>query len=278
MAGHMVATFLYEMGAKVLGVSRFFPEHVPFPSVARDLESQDVLGDLIHPGEFDVIINCVGVLNSDALNHQSRATFLNSYLPHWLVERCRKSKTKIIHLSTDCVFSGQHGNYSEASFRDGDTFYDRSKALGEFQNDKDLVFRQSIIGPDLRPSGIGLLNWFLQCQHPVDGYTNAIWNGITTLELANGIFMAIEHGLTGLYHFVSPKHISKHDLLVLCGKIFCHPIPITPFSLKNAVDKTLVCTRMDFSTCPASYPEQINKLREWMILHKTFYPHYKIIS
>ena len=90
-------------------------------------------------------------------------------------------------MSTDCVFSGKTGWYSETSSRDGETFYDRSKALGELENNKDLTFRNSIIGPDLNKNGIGLFNWFMKQEGQIYGFTKAIWTGVTTLTLAKAM-------------------------------------------------------------------------------------------
>ena len=101
-------------------------------------------------------------------------------------------------MSTDCVFSGKTGGYDESSLRDGETFYDRSKALGELENQKDLTFRNSIIGPDLNEEGIGLFNWFMKQTGEINGYTKAMWTGVTTLTLAKAMESAVQQGLTGL--------------------------------------------------------------------------------
>jgi len=276
MAGHIVALYFQEKGWEVTGIARTRPERLPLPFLTADLETQDGLEKATRSGSYDAIINCAGILNQDATDHPARAIFINSYLPHWLVNRFHGTPTRILHLSTDCVFSGKTGSYTEAAFRDGDTLYDRSKALGEFNNDKDLVFRQSIIGPDLRPSGIGLLNWFLQQQGPIQGYTNAMWNGITTLELAQGLEAALEQGLTGLYHLVAPIPISKHELLTLSGLVLDHSLLVAPVPLPWTVDKTLVCTRSDFGYHPPCYESQILNLRGWMERHATLYPHYAL--
>src|SRR5699024_1115052 len=108
-------------------------------------------------------------------------------------------KTKIIHMSTDCVFSGKIGNYKEDSLRDGETFYDRSKALGELDNQKDLTFRNSIIGPDINENGIGLFNWFMKQEGSINGYSKAIWTGVTTLTLAKAMDSALKEDLVGIY-------------------------------------------------------------------------------
>jgi len=109
---------------------------------------------------------------------------------------------KIIQISTDCVFSGKDGGYKEDSFRDGDTIYARTKALGEINNNKDLTIRTSIIGPDINEDGIGLFHWFMKQSGTIYGFRNAYWTGVTTIELAKGIEKFIEYNVTGIYHFV----------------------------------------------------------------------------
>src|SRR5699024_5151046 len=137
--------------------------------------------------EYDAIINAVGILNKDAEENKSHAVLLNSYLPHYISNLTKDMNTKVIHMSTDCVFSGKVGSYKEDSLRDGQTFYDRSKALGELENDKDLTFRNSIIGPDMNKNGIGLFNWFMKQNGYIKGFNKAIWTGVTTLTLAKAM-------------------------------------------------------------------------------------------
>lgn len=97
------------------------------------------------------------------------------------------SSTQIVQISTDCVFSGSRGGYIESDFPDGKLFYDRSKALGELSNNKDITLRMSIVEPDMNRDGIGLINWFMQQKGRVKGYKNAMWTGQTTLQLAKTI-------------------------------------------------------------------------------------------
>jgi dTDP-4-dehydrorhamnose reductase len=179
-------------------------------------------------------------------------------------------------MSTDCVFAGNDGPYLENSFPNGVSFYDRSKALGEIKNDKDLSFRNSIIGPDIKPSGIGLFNWFMKQSGNVDGYTGAIWTGVTTLCLAQAMEYAISEHLTGLYNLVNNKSISKYELLGLFNKHFrANEIKITSNN-KIHLDKTLKSTRHDFSFQVPSYEQQIIELRHWVDSHISIYPHYNV--
>ena len=111
-------------------------------------------------------------------------------------------------MSTDCVFSGKRGQYTEEDERDGKTFYDRSKALGEIEDGKNLTLRQSIVGPDIKVNGIGLLNWFMQQNGEVNGFTKAMWTGQTTLQLAMTMEVAAKEKAHGLYNSVR-SNISK---------------------------------------------------------------------
>lgn len=272
MAGHTISIYLKEVGYNVTAFSR-----KPFSycdNVNGDAADFALLKSIIDEGSYDAIINAIGILNKNAENSKSRAVLLNSYLPHYLSDITTGTKTKIIHMSTDCVFSGKIGGYSERSFRDGETFYDRSKALGELDNDKDLTFRNSIIGPDMNKDGIGLFNWFMQQSNQVNGFTKAIWTGVTTLTLAKAMERALQENLTGLYNLVNNSVISKFDLLDLFNKHFRYETVEIISSDAVALDKSLVNNREDFSFVVPSYEYMVMEMKEWIDTHKDLYPHY----
>ena len=112
---------------------------------------------MVHRVHPEIIINCVGILIKGSREHPDNAILINAYFPHLLKRLSDEVGAKLIHISTDCVFSGKKGNYTEDDFRDADDVYGRSKALGEIINDKDLTIRTSIIGPELKEN---LLNLF----------------------------------------------------------------------------------------------------------------------
>mgnify|MGYP003293877806 CR=1 FL=1 len=150
---------------------------------------------------------------------------LNKLLKLGLIElEIRKLSEKynfqFVHVSTDCVFEGTSGKYDEASFPDATSFYGRSKALGEVKNNRSVTLRTSIVGPDSNPNGIGLFQWFMNQEESVGGYTKVIWTGVTTIELAKQIEIALINNLTGLNHVVNNDFISKHDLINLFKKSF----------------------------------------------------------
>ncbi len=202
---------------------------------------------------------------------------MNSYLPQFLAKVTEGIGTQIIHISTDCVFSGSRGGYVESDFPDGELFYDRSKALGELNNKKDVTFRMSIIGPDINKDGIGLINWFVQQNGRVKGYKNAMWTGQTTLQLAKTIENAAIQRVHGLYNMVPEDKISKHDMLVLFNRYLRrNPIEIVPEE-NFRIDKSLKRTNYElFSYKIPCYEQQIKELSEWMREHKDLYPHYEL--
>jgi len=166
-------------------------------------------------------------------------------------------------MSTDCVFSGKSGNYSENSIKDGKDMYARSKALGEIDNDKDLTFRMSIIGPEIRANGTGLFEWFMKQTDSVNGYKNVYWTGVTTLELAKAMDRAIDHDLKGLYHLVPQKNISKFELLHLFKQIWKKEITILEDTSQKH-NKSLLNNRIDFKFEVGTYYNQLFDLKLWM--------------
>ena len=209
MAGHTISLYLKEQGHNVLGFGKKKSMYVN--SVVGDARDTEFLKKKITEGKFDSIINCIGILNEVANLNKSLSVFLNSYLPHFLAEVTANTDTQVIHMSTDCVFSGKRGQYTENNLRDGETFYDRSKALGELEDDKNITLRNSIVGPDINPKGIGLLNWFMQQSGEVNGWSKAMWTGQTTLQIAKTMEKAALVKANGLYNAVPDYSISKHD-------------------------------------------------------------------
>ena len=272
MAGHTISIYFKESGHDVTAFSRSKFKYCN--NINGDITDFQFLKKIILDGNYDAVINAIGILNQDAEDNKSIAVLLNSYLPHYLSELTRAMKTRVVHMSTDCVFSGKTGGYSETSFRDGETFYDRSKALGVLENGKDLTFRNSIIGPDRKEKGIGLFNWFMKQEGEISGFTKAIWTGVTTLTLAKAMERALIENLTGLYNLVNNEAISKYKLLKLFNKhMKNNEISILP-SEKISLDKSLINKRTDFSFIVPSYETMIIDMKNWIESHKELYPHY----
>lgn len=271
MAGHLVAIYLKEKGLDVTALSR---RRIPLENnVLCDVFDKDRLIHIILEGKFDYIVNCIGLLNKECDRFPEQAVYLNSYLPHFVCSLINNMPTRFIQVSTDCVFSGTTGPYYENSFKDGKTFYDRTKALGEIENGRHLTFRNSIVGPDINPDGIGLFNWFMKQKGTINGFTEVYWTGITTLTLAQAIECAIEEEISGIYNLVNNSSISKYQMLIEFNEIFNKEITI----LKNAdivLAKTLVNTRTDFSFVVPSYHDMFLEMAVWMENHKEIYRHY----
>lgn len=272
MAGHTIAIYLNETAHDVTAFTRRKFNYCE--NIIGDILDFDILKKMIREGNYDAVINAIGILNQDAENNKSKAVLLNSYLPHFLCDTTNDMKTRIIHMSTDCVFSGKMGGYTETSFRDGETFYDRSKALGEIENSKDLTFRNSIIGPDMNKRGIGLFNWFMKQEGQINGFTKAIWTGVTTLTLAKAIEQAVKDNLVGIYNLVNNETISKYELLKLFNKYMRNDELEILGSDKVSLDKSLINNRKDFSFKVPSYEEMIIEMKEWIGNHKELYLHY----
>lgn len=278
MAGHTISLYLQEQGHEVLGFDRQKSNLVQ--SVAGDARDSKTLKEIINAGKFDTIINCIGILNQFAENDHELAAYLNAYFPHFLAKATEETDTQVIHMTTDCVFSGKKGAYTEADLRDGETFYDRSKALGELNDDKNLSLRNSIVGPDINPNGIGLLNWFMKNTNgdnpELNGFTKAMWTGQTTYQLAKTMEAAAKERAHGLVNAVPSASISKYDLLRLFNKYLRGDrVRINPIEGVNA-DKSLVRTNFEFDYIIPEYEKMVAEMAEWMKTHRRLYPHYNL--
>lgn len=272
MAGHTIALFLREKGHEVTG---FDMRQVPFvPCIVGDARDERLLRETASRG-YDIICNCVGILNTRCDEQPQLAEALNARLPHVLASITEGTPTRVFHMSTDCVFAGNTGPYTEGSMPDGMSLYDRTKAAGELRDTKNLTFRNSLVGPDLNPDGIGLFNWFMKQQNEVKGFTGAIWTGLTTLELAKAMEHEAREDVAGLVNMV-PGSISKYDLLRLFNKHFRNnAVSIVPDG-KLQLDKALVRTNFKPTFVPSDYERQIAELADWARTHAWLYPHYRL--
>ena len=278
MAGHLISLYLQEKGHDVLGFDRQKSSLVK--SIAGDARDSKTLKDIVDAGKFDTIINGIGILNQFAENDHELAAYLNAYFPHFLAKITDRTATQVIHMTTDCVFSGKKGSYTEVDLRDGETFYDRSKALGELDDEKNLSLRNSIVGPDINPKGIGLLNWFMNNTNgdypEVNGYTKAMWSGQTTYQLAKTMEAAAQARVHGLINAVPNSSISKYDLLKLFNKYLRgDKVKINPIEGVNA-DKSLVRTNFEFEYIIPDYETMVSEMADWMKNHKSLYSHYNL--
>jgi len=210
----------------------------------------------------EVVVNAVGIVKqrSDAKD-AIPSIEINSLLPHRLAELCAVRGARLIHVSTDCVFSGRTGGYTEQSLSDAEDLYGRSKFLGEVQEPGCLTLRTSIIGPELSRKS-GLLEWFLAQRGTIRGFTRAIFSGLTTRELARVMRMLVERfpDAAGLYH-VSTEPISKYDLLCLIRDRLGHAVEIVPdgaFHCDRSLRSERFRTAFDYT--PPGWPDLVADL------------------
>lgn len=200
--------------------------NVVSPVEAADCDRVTAAIDLTRP---DMIINCIGIVKKSALAGDTAANIMiNALFPHQIANICEKKGIYLIHISTDCVFSGNQGNYREEDVSDADDLYGRCKLLGEIDRPNCLTLRTSIIGHEIN-TRYGLIEWFLAQKKGVKGYTRHIFSGFPTIELARIIASFINSGkrLRGIYH-LSAEPISKYELLKLVGNKYGHEIAIAP--------------------------------------------------
>lgn len=265
MLGHVVKQYFLEQGHDVKGTSRSGSEDYTLDATKNISDIEKFIDDF----KPDTIINCIGILNKVAEDNKPLAVMVNSYLPHYVDEVSRNKGVKFLHVSTDCVFDGKTGDYTEDSFRTATDFYGRSKALGEINNDVNLTLRTSIVGPDKNPNGIGLFQWFMNQENETNGFDKVIWTGVTTLELAKCMEKAITNNLTGLRHAVNNEKIDKYSLLELFKKYFNKNIIINRKS-DYVSDKSVIRTT-DFDFEIPSYDQMIKEMAEWVTKHESIY-------
>jgi dTDP-4-dehydrorhamnose reductase len=230
-----------------------------------DATDLDAMGLFLLEHKPAVVVNCVGIVKQRPEAKESVSSILlNALLPHRLAEFCRRWNGRLIHISTDCVFSGAGGDYREEDPADAGDLYGRTKYLGELTNGSALTLRTSIIGRELLHQE-SLLEWFLRQNHQqVYGYRRAWFSGVTTTELANVVADLIEDQphLRGLYH-VAGQRISKYELLFLLRDAYRLNTEIVPDD-EFFCDRSLRGLKFHAATgyaCPC-WPELVTQLTE----------------
>jgi len=262
MAGHLIIDYLSE--------NKFFSVNGIHEKYFRS--SQKDYLDNIDSNKPDVIINALRMTISDCQENPQKAILINSIIPKILENYYYSSKVRLIHLSTDCVFSGAKGNYSENDIPDGGTIYSMTKFCGEIINNKDITIRTSYIGPNLKNKKEELFDWFLNQKGKIEGYADSIWNGVTTLELARNIEQLILKNQNGLFHLCSTDKISKYSLLCLIKKQWKREIDIKHVN-RVKIDRSLVNNRKDISV--VNYKTMFKQLFDYMEQKQHLYAHYK---
>lgn len=232
MLGHKVCQLLPQQGFEVFAAFRNAPASslMPFYQNVQIVDNIDVMNDAALNKAFntakpDVVINCIGIVKQlNEAYDRYLSVAINSFLPHRLSRLCQDFNARLIHISTDCVFSGEKGSYCETDESDAKDLYGKSKYLGETDDTEKnaITLRTSIIGHELKSDTHGLLEWFIKQENKrVKGFKKAIYTGFTTTELINIMVRLINQHpeLYGLYHVASDP-ISKYDLLHLINDIY----------------------------------------------------------
>lgn len=278
MLGNAVLrTFASSDGYQVFGSVRSSAAQLLLPSGLQsqiesgvDVENWDSLVRLFSRVRPDVVINCIGIVKqlSDAEDVLT-AIPINTLLPHRLARLCELTDARLVHMSTDCVFTGAKGMYTETDPADAQDVYGRSKHLGEVDYKNAITLRTSIIGHELQGAR-SLINWFLSQQGQVRGFNKAIFSGLPTNEMARVIRDVVipNPSLRGLYH-VSAAPINKLDLLTLVAQAYGKSIQIIPDD-SLVIDRSLDSARFTQATgyTPAPWPELIDRMHTFFDLEK----------
>jgi dTDP-4-dehydrorhamnose reductase len=228
-------------------------------------DQPDSLIDAFTSSRPQVVINCVGLVKQLAsADDPLEAIPINALLPHRLAKLCELAQARLIHISTDCVFSGRKGKYIESDMPDAEDLYGRSKLLGEVSDRHAITLRTSIIGHELGRDH-GLIGWFLSQQGRVKGYTEAIFSGLPTRELARVVrdIVIPKTDLHGLYHLAA-EPISKHDLLQIVNRVYGKALQIEPDE-RVKINRSLDATRFKeaSSYVPPAWPDLIAQMCEF---------------
>lgn len=258
MLGHVLYNYL-DSYSKYILFNVSFRKKLNSKTRIIDVTNFDNLKEYILEIKPDFIVNCIGVLINGSKQNIKNAIYLNAYLPHLLNQLSNSMNSKLIHISTDCVFSGKTGVYDEYSIKDAIDEYGKTKSLGEFDSEPGLCIRTSIIGPEIKQNGEGLLHWLFQQKGKVFGYTNVYWSGVTTLELSKAIKFSIENNVDGLWNLTNCEPISKYDLLYKIIKIFSLNNIELDKNFEKKSNKTLKSTR-DINYKVSNYDSMIKEM------------------
>lgn len=245
------------------GLTEWFPDHLAAkvrPMV--DADNFDTVIRGLAGVQPDIVINCIGLIKQTSLaNDPLSAITVNSQLPHRLSMLCRTAGARLIHISTDCVFDGQKGDYREDEHSNAMDLYGRTKYLGEVAYPHCITLRTSIIGHELKGFR-GVIEWFLAQQGQMRGFKKAVFSGFPTIEFSRIIsdYILPNDGLQGVYH-VSSEPISKYDLLKIVAEKYGKEVEIEPDE-DFYIDRSLDSSRFREITGyqPPAWPELVDDM------------------
>ncbi len=283
MLGHVLMRHLSSLpGYEVHGtarspaiVAKFFPSDLAdhFRHDTVDAINIDSVIRALAAVEPDIVINCIGLIKQLPIAHDPlSAITINAQLPHRISLISKTAGARMIHISTDCVFNGQKGHYTENDPSNAEDLYGRTKYLGEVSYPHCITLRTSIIGHELE-KGYGLVDWFLAQHGTVRGFTKAIYSGFPTIELARILsdYILPNEKLSGVYH-VSSNPISKFDLLKIIAERYKKQITLEAydnFVLDRSLNGTRFCETTGYT--PPQWPELIDLMYRDYVSHQTWY-------
>ncbi|OQA53777.1 MAG: dTDP-4-dehydrorhamnose reductase [Candidatus Omnitrophica bacterium ADurb.Bin292] len=283
MLGHVLMRHLSSLpGYEVYGtarnpaiVTRFFPPDLAdhFRHDTVDAINIDSVIRALAAVEPDIVINCIGLIKQLPIaNDPLSAITINAQLPHRISLISKTAGARMIHISTDCVFNGQKGHYTENDPSNAEDLYGRTKYLGEVSYPHCITLRTSIIGHELE-KGYGLVDWFLAQHGTVRGFTKAIYSGFPTIELARILsdYILPDEKLSGVYH-VSSDPISKFDLLKIIAEKYKKQITLEAYD-DFVLDRSLNGSRFRETTgyTPPQWPELIDRMHRDYVSHQAWY-------
>ena len=275
LIGHQVYNYLQDNSDFVLS-NISYKRKLNNETILLDARNEESFFDQIRLIQPNYIVNCIGVLINRAERDPESAIFLNAHLPHRLEKLANKINAKLIHMSTDCVFSGnKQSPYLETDERDGEDTYAKTKALGEVISDNHLTIRTSVVGPEIINGSEELFHWFMNQSGIIEGFTKAIWSGVTTIELAKAIKWFIENNTTGLYHLTNGIPIKKYNLLHLLKKYTNKNIEIAKVD-GIFTNKSFVDTRQEINYQLPTYDEMIREMVSLIKNNRILYSHYNL--
>jgi len=275
LIGHQVYNYLQDNSDFVLS-NISYTRKLNNETILLDARKEQYFFDQIRHIQPNYIVNCIGVLISEAKEDPESAMFLNAHLLHRLVNLANNINAKLIHMSTDCVFSGnKQSPYLETDEKDGSDTYAKTKSLGEIDSKNHLTIRTSVIGPEIINGSGELFHWFMSQSGIIEGFTKAIWSGVTTIELAKAIKWFINNNTIGLYQLTNGISINKYDLLHLFKKYTNKNIEISKVD-GIVTNKSFIDTRQEIDYQLPTYDAMIRDMVSLIKNNRTLYSHYNL--
>lgn len=271
MFGHEMVRTLVSQGHDTIAATRRIPNEQVLSMLAGadiisgiDARISDTLVGAIGETKPDAVINAIGIVKQrPAAKEAIESIRINSLLPHELAALCKAASARLVHISTDCVFSGRQGNYTEDDLPDPLDLYGRSKLMGEVADEGCITLRTSIIGLELFQKS-GLVEWFLRQEGTAPGWTHAMYSGLTTSELSRVVMRVLEgdSSLDGIWH-LSGAPISKYDLLVQLRDALGRDLELVPDD-SVTIDRTMNSQRFRTAAAyePPTWDSMLNELAE----------------